>query len=100
MLRISVERGDRWVTMKLEGKVLGPWVEECHRVWQGLGAECGAKKLLLDLRGVTFMNGRGIELLREIQRASRAEVVADSPLTKCFAEQIMRESENSEEKGG
>jgi hypothetical protein len=99
VLRISVESADSWVAMRLEGKVIGPWVEECHRAWESIRADLGSKQLRLDLRGVTFVNERGTEMLREIQQASNAEVLADSPLTKYFAEQIMRQIQKTEEEG-
>ncbi len=38
-------------------------------------------------------------MLREIQQASGAEVLADSPLTKYFAEQIKKKIEKTEEEG-
>ena len=79
--------------MRLEGKVVGPWVDECHRAWHAIRAELGSKKIRLDVRGVTFMDDRGTALLQEIQQMSGAEVLADSPLTKYFAERIMREIE-------
>ena len=85
--------------MRLEGKVVGPWVDECHRAWHAIRAELGSKKIRLDVRGVTFMDSRGTALLQEIQRMSGAEVLADSPLTKYFAERIMREIKNTEKEG-
>ncbi|MGB8458552.1 MAG: hypothetical protein WCE50_12580 [Candidatus Acidiferrum sp.] len=85
--------------MRLEGKVVGPWVDECHRAWHAIRAELGSKKIRLDVRGVTFMDGRGTALLQEIQQMSGAEVLADSPLTKYFAERIMREIKNAENEG-
>jgi hypothetical protein len=99
VLRISVESADSWVAMRLEGKVIGPWVEECHRAWESIRADLGSKQLRLDLRGVTFVDGRGTEMLREIQQASSAEVLADSPLTKYFAEQIRTKIKKAEDKG-
>ena len=99
MLRISAEPTESLVTMRLEGKVVGPWVDECHRAWHAIRAELGSKKIRLDVRGVTFMDGRGTALLQEIQQMSGAEVVADSPLTKYFAERIMREIKNTEKEG-
>jgi hypothetical protein len=78
---------------------MGPWVEECHRTWHAIRAGLGPKKLLLDLRGVTFMDGRGTALLRQIHRTSGAEVLANSPLTKHFAERIMRGIEKTENEG-
>ena len=85
--------------MKLEGKVVGPWVDECHRVWQATLAELGTKRIRLDLRGVLFLDDRGTNLLREIHRTAGEEVVADSPLTKYFAEQIKGEIETGGNKG-
>ena len=81
--------------MRLEGKVIGPWVEECHRTWDAIRADLGTKKLRLDVRGVTFMDDRGTALLRKIHRMSSAEVLANSPLTKYFAERIKREIEKN-----
>jgi hypothetical protein len=85
--------------MRLEGKVIGPWVDECRRAWHAIRAELGSRKLRLDLRGVMFMDGRGTALLREIHKLSGAEVLADSPLTKYFAERIMRYVETEENEG-
>jgi anti-anti-sigma regulatory factor len=99
VLRISVELADSWIALRLEGKVIGPWVEECHRAWESIRADLGSKQLRLDLRGVTFVDGRGTELLREIRQISGAEVMAGSPLTKYFAEQIARKIEKTEEEG-
>ena len=87
------------VTIRLEGKLIGPWVEECHRAWESIREDLGSKKLRLDLRGVTFVDGSGTALLREIHRTSGAEVLADSPLTKYFAERIMREIEKTGNEG-
>jgi hypothetical protein len=85
--------------MRLEGKVIGPWVDECRRAWHAIRAELGSRRLRLDLRGVMFMDGRGTALLREIHKQSGAEVLADSPLTKYFAERIMRNAETEENEG-
>jgi len=85
--------------MRLEGKVVGPWVEECHRTWEAIRADLGSRKLRLDMRGVMFMDDRGTALLRQIHRMSGAEVLANSPLTKYFAEQIRRGIKQIEKEG-
>ena len=87
------------VTMRLEGKVIGPWVEECHHAWQAIQIDHGSKKLCLDLRGVSYIDDNGTELLRKIHRLSGAEVLVDSPLTRYFAERITREIERNENEG-
>jgi ABC-type transporter Mla MlaB component len=73
--------------MKLEGKMVGPWVTECKKAWLALESACSAKKLILDLCGVTFVDDFGVALLREIYRATGGEFRTGSPLTRHFAEQ-------------
>jgi len=76
--------------MKLEGRIVGPWVAECERAWLALESSLSAqKRLALDLCGVTFVDESGVELLRQIYGATRAHIVANSPLTKYFAERAM-----------
>jgi anti-anti-sigma regulatory factor len=77
--------------MKLEGKLTGPWVEECMRVWLELKRTLSTRKLALDLCGVTFVDALGMQLLREIYSATRAEFRTNSPLTNYFAEQAMQQ---------
>jgi len=76
--------------MKLEGRMVGPWVTECKRAWLALESTLPPKKLALDLCGVTFVDEAGLQLLREIYSATRAEMIANSPLTRHFAEQATR----------
>jgi hypothetical protein len=42
---------------------------------------------LVDLRGVMYVDGTGRDLLAEIHAKTGAEFVADTPLTKHFAEE-------------
>jgi hypothetical protein len=94
-----VEPGESLPTMGLEGRVVGPWVEECRCAWEVIRAELGARKLRLDLRGLMYVDARGTKLLREIHRTSGAEVLADGPLTKYFAERITRENKRNANEG-
>jgi hypothetical protein len=47
----------------------------------------------VDLRGVTHVDGTGRNLLAEIHAKTGAEFLADTPLTKYFAEQARQGSE-------
>ena len=73
--------------MKLEGRLVGPWVTECKQAWLALESARSAKRLTLDLCGVTFVDDSGLALLREIYGATHAEILTGSPLTRHFAEQ-------------
>jgi len=99
MLRITVHDNETERTIQLEGKVAGPWVEELNRIWDSVAPSLGSRLLRLDLRGVGFVDARGRQLLREIYEKANASFVADSPLTRYFADDAMRQSSKNGEEG-
>ena len=65
MLWISHAQGqDSIWTLTLEGKLLGPWVTELARSYDEL--PCPPDCLRLDLSAVTFVDGPGVALLRDL----------------------------------
>ena len=92
--RVTVQDEPERLIMKLEGKMVGAWVTECQRAWTALRSSLSTRKLALDLCGVTFVDESGLELLREIYRATRAHMVTNSHLTTHFAEQAMESTIN------
>ena len=98
MLRITIHDGARQ-TIQLEGKIAGPWVEEFSRTWHVLETSLGSKPLQLDLRGVMFVDTNGRQLLREIYQKANASFLADSPLTRYFADEAMQKSPKNGEEG-
>ena len=66
MLRIEcTESADNGVTLKLEGRVIGPWVEEVRRISEKILAS--GVMLTLDLSGVSFVDREGVILLRSLR---------------------------------
>jgi ABC-type transporter Mla MlaB component len=63
MLRITHTK-ESVSTLKLEGKLLGPWVTELARSCNEL--PCSLDRLRLDLSAVTFVDGPGVALLRDL----------------------------------
>ncbi len=62
MLKISqAGKADHSVTLKLEGRVVGPWVGELRQVCETLLAE--GRALKLDLADVTFVDFDGVAVL-------------------------------------
>jgi hypothetical protein len=55
-----------------------------------LAPSLGPRKLSVDLRGITFMDAAGRHVLAEIHDGTGAEFLADTPMTKYFAEEAMR----------
>ena len=98
MLRISIQNSANTATLKLEGKVIGPWARELKRVWSDFKPSLGMKKLCLDLCGVTFVDKSGTRTLQEIFRLSDAEILADTPLARYFAAETMRRMPRNESK--
>ena len=76
MLRITRMVGNSSVdTLKLEGKLQGPWILEAHDAYALSVARAG--RTCLDLSGLTFVDGEGAALLREMIQ-SGAQVVGCS----------------------
>jgi anti-anti-sigma regulatory factor len=65
MLKITRIADDRLgVLLKLEGKLLEPWVGELIQVCEQPAA--GMNRIRLDLSAVTFVDEAGVRLLREL----------------------------------
>jgi ABC-type transporter Mla MlaB component len=89
-LRITIKQDPTTATLKLEGRLAGPWIAECVQAWQTLAPSLGPKTLHVDLCGLTFVDRGGADLLAEIYSKHRAQFLTNTPLTKYFAEQAIR----------
>jgi ABC-type transporter Mla MlaB component len=67
MLRITPLPGDvPGTTLKLEGKLIGAWVDELRAATSSPGEQ--GQQLRLDLAGVTYVDAAGTEYLRNLIR--------------------------------
>ena len=89
-VRITIHEPEGSVILKIDGRVADPFVAEFQRAWQELAPSLGSRKLSVDLRGVTFMDTNGRQLLAEIHATTGADFLADRPLTKFYAEEAMQ----------
>jgi ABC-type transporter Mla MlaB component len=65
MLRIThINDHDSVSTLRLEGKLQGPWVAEFARSCEE--PPCSPDRLRLDLSAVTFVDGPGVVLLSDL----------------------------------
>jgi len=70
VLRISVEESGQHLSLILEGRLVGPWVEELEKVCVDLGSPAYGR-VTVDLCGVTAMDASGQALLdRLLQRGA------------------------------
>lgn len=87
MLRITVQRDVSPLTLKLEGRIAGEWVEELERAWT---AECDQGRLInLDLTGVTFVDEEGKKLLSRLFEQGSTLHATDC-MNRSIIEQIRR----------
>lgn len=66
MLRITRISGQKCLTLKLEGKLAGPWVDEAEKTWRSVQQTAGDQPLSVDLNDVTFIDRAGERLLRQM----------------------------------
>jgi hypothetical protein len=92
-LRITVDENQEAMTIKLEGRVTGPYVVELDRVWHQASPALGCRQLLLDLRETTYADADGIETLRAIYSHTPASILTSTPWTQYLAEEISRGSD-------
>jgi hypothetical protein len=86
-LKITINETPETVKLRLEGRVARPWLSEFQSAWDGLAVSIGSRKLTIDLCGVTQMCPDARKLLAEIHTRTGARFLADTPLTKYFAEE-------------
>lgn len=82
MLKITtISDGDR-ITLRLDGRLVGPWVEEFRKAVEA----CGDAAVTVDLSNTTFADGRGRQALADA-RARGARFVTAGPLMEALVGQ-------------
>jgi hypothetical protein len=77
MLRIERDGAtDEATRLRLEGSVVGPWVDELRRSCHE--ALCSGRRVVLDLGGVFFIAREGVDLIRRLP-ADRVTLERCSP---------------------
>jgi anti-anti-sigma regulatory factor len=92
MLRITVEQNSDSMTLKLEGRVAGPWVAELNRLWEETAPQLQKRRLSLDLRETTYADAGGIQVLKAIYSQTGASILAGTPWTRYLAEEVTTKS--------
>jgi len=88
MLKITEKKDlvPAYMSIILEGRLAGPWVEELHSYWRQISGnqQSGA---VIDLTGVTFIDANGNALLAKLWQQG-AELRAAGCLNRCVVEEI------------
>lgn len=69
MLRITIDENQDSVILRLEGKLIRPWVEEVEQCWRSVFATLGARCVQVDLSAVNFVDTAGGALLARMHEA-------------------------------
>jgi len=87
MLRITTQADATAVTLVLEGKCRGPWVDELESCWRKAVATAPGKKLRVNLENVGFVDERGKELLASMYAAG-VQLIAEGLMMASLVEEI------------
>lgn len=88
MLRISINESDKTIEMALAGRLTGPWVSELDQAWSQIAPKIAERKLLLDVRDLTYSDTPGMQVLRAIYKATHAKFLTSSLWSQHLAEEI------------
>jgi ABC-type transporter Mla MlaB component len=87
MLRITTHDNQEFLTLQLEGSLMGPWVHELERCWEATQPEVPSRAVRIDLTGVTFVDDTGKKLLATMHTHG-AEFVCAGCLMKAIVAEI------------
>jgi len=77
-------------TLKLEGRLAGPWVSELERSWRAVKDDSRDKPVMVDLCEVTFVDAEGRKLLSWMYEQG-ARLRTFGCLAKGIVEEIVQE---------
>jgi len=83
MLRITkIDRKDKSIALKLEGKLIGKWVDLLKETYLTYSSD-SRSALVLDLSDVGYVSRKGVDLLLDIQKKG-VRFVSCPPFLKEF----------------
>jgi len=87
MLRITTHDNQEFLTLQLEGSLMGPWVQELECCWEATQPGVPSRPVWIDLKGVTFIDHAGKNLLTALH-AKGVQFVAAGCLMRAVVTEI------------
>jgi anti-anti-sigma regulatory factor len=87
MLRITIDEGEDAVVLRLEGQLIGPWVEDVEQCWRKAFETLGSRSVQVDLSAVNFVDASGGALLIRMHEAG-FRLAGNSPATGHLLDQV------------
>ena len=85
MLRITTETDGKHTVLRVEGKLVAPWVVELEEAWRRLSVD-SRQPLIVDVRSLTFAGGDAKDLLARMY-SSGAELLTSGTLMNALVAQ-------------
>ncbi len=98
MLKITVERARERVSVKLEGKLAGPWVSELELAWVETARKASGRPIVIDLSETTFIDPSGKRFLESLCDEG-AELQGFDCMTKAIVDDIKHRHANPPKTG-
>jgi anti-anti-sigma regulatory factor len=90
MLRITTSDSPRVLTLRLEGRLEGPWVRELEQCWRSMLDGASRPTVHVDLTGVTYIDAAGKARLAQMHEQG-ARFIAGDCVTKAVVAEIAGE---------
>lgn len=87
MLKITLHDTPEMLRFQLEGRLVGAWVQEFEQCWRTAVSIRGGRRVVVDLRDVTFIDDPGKDLLQRLG-AQNVEFIARDAFTKAIVDDI------------
>ena|SRR6185503_8361071 len=87
MLRIYIHDEVPVTSIVVEGKLIGPWVQELEKCWETVVAAHPRKSMVVDLAHVTFIDSDGRTLLTRM-RGTGAKLLSSGVLINSIVAEI------------
>jgi hypothetical protein len=87
MLRITIDKNSSATTLRVEGRLIGPWVDELERAWRSIASGPTDGPVSVDLTDVTFVGEEGKRLL-ESMYGEGAKLKACGCVTRRLVDEI------------
>lgn len=89
MLRVTRNDAENGATLMLEGKLSGPWVDELQKYWAAYAMR--PEPIRVSLKEVTYVDGRGRDLLIRMEREGASLVEASDFIRHVLSENVADE---------
>jgi anti-anti-sigma regulatory factor len=89
MFKISIVEQRSQRRLVLEGRLVRPWTTELENAWTRAGEQLQGRKLVIDLKNVTFISADGESTLFKLMRDG-AKFSCKGVLTKHVLKQLAR----------